>query len=393
MARQSHPLRVNLVTTSLMLGGAELQVFNLAMELHRRGHAVSVTTMRDPEDLTYELSEAGIPLYSLGMRRGVPDPRALLRLAQLIRSERPNVVHSHMVHANLLTRLCRWMAPIPVLISTAHSISEGARWREVAYRLTDFLCDMTTNVCRQCVSHFIEVGAVPKKRIRYIPNGIDIEAFTASCATSSEVRQQLGISENTFLWLAVGHLEEAKDYPNLIDAFASLVAHNTGSGSGSEGFRLLVVGAGSLEQELRQKASLAGLDESHLLLLGARTDVSSLMAAADALVMSSAWEGLPTVLLEAGALSLPAVVTDVGGNRELVTNGLTGFVAPPGDFRALAEEMSRMMELSSADRQEMGRRLRHLVEVRFGLGAVVDQWEQLYWELLEAKSEASRTRQ
>ena len=110
MAADARPLRIQFVTTSLMLGGAEGQVFLLAAEAKRRGHEVSMVTMRDPEAFEDELRTLGIPLHSLAMRRGVGDPRALVRLARLVRAERPDVVHSHMVHANLLARLTRLLA-------------------------------------------------------------------------------------------------------------------------------------------------------------------------------------------------------------------------------------------------------------------------------------------
>ena len=102
--------RLLLVATSMMRGGAEVQVFQLARSLAARGHDVRVVSLRDPEDFQEEFADLGILLDSLGMRSGRPDPRALTRLASIVRSFRPDVVHSHMVHANLLTRLARPLA-------------------------------------------------------------------------------------------------------------------------------------------------------------------------------------------------------------------------------------------------------------------------------------------
>src|SRR5690606_21642274 len=122
MPVDNRSLRIQFVTTSLMHGGAEVQVFLLAAELKRRGHEVSLVTMRDPEAFQPELRALGIPLVSLSMRRGVGDPRAIWRLAKAVRDHRPHVAHSHMVHANLLSRLTRPLAWTPVQVSTAHNL-------------------------------------------------------------------------------------------------------------------------------------------------------------------------------------------------------------------------------------------------------------------------------
>lgn len=366
-----------------MHGGAEVQVFLLAAELKRRGHDVTLVSMRDAEAFEDELNQLGIPVHSLGMQRGVGDPTALFRLARLVRSSRPDVVHSHMVHANLLARLVRLFAPMPVQISTAHNYSEGARWREIAYRLTDPLCDLTTNVCQACVEHFVDVGASPKARIRYMPNGLDVEKFQARPGAREAKRQELGIADGTTLWLAVGRLEEQKDYPNLIEAVRQLTTDED-----VMPFTVIVAGEGTVHEELDGLTRAANLDPTRFRLLGSRTDVVDLMAAADAYVMSSAWEGLPMVLLEAGASRLPAVVTDVGGNREVVADGGTGFVVPPHDPGALANAMRRLMQLGDAELRAMGDNARLNIEASFGLAGVVDQWEEIYRDLLERRGKA-----
>ncbi len=372
-------LRLQLVTTSMMGGGAEVQVLLLAKELKRRGHAVEVVSMRDPEAFEDEFAAADIPFHSLGMRRGAADPRAVLRHARLVRAFQPHVVHSHMVHANLLARVTRLLAPFPVQISTAHNLTEGARWREVAYRLTDPLSDLTTNVCKPCVERFVEVGAAPAGRIRYMPNGLEFKAFEMPEGTREAKRAELGVDGRTFLWLAVGRLEEQKDFPGMIEAVAELSRIRPGAD-----FKVVVAGEGHLAESLRARAVDLGLAD-RFELIGVRTDVPALMAAADGYLMSSAWEGLPMVLLEAAAARLPAVVTDVGGNAEVVRHQETGLVVPPHDFAALADAMSELSMLPSEARRAMGENARQHAERAFGIEGVVDRWETLYRELLAKK--------
>lgn len=134
---------VVLLTTNLARGGAETQVALLALSLRQRGWPVSVVSLLDPSAFQAELSAAGVPIHSLHMHPGRPDPLALARLAVLLRKLRPRVLHSHMFHANLLGRLAHLAFPVPVVISTLHSMAEssrhstGTRLRDWLYRATD----------------------------------------------------------------------------------------------------------------------------------------------------------------------------------------------------------------------------------------------------------------
>ncbi|MDH5570475.1 MAG: glycosyltransferase, partial [Gammaproteobacteria bacterium] len=305
----------------------------------------------------------------------IPDPRSIFRLAGFIKKWKPLILHSHMVHANLLGRIVRIFATVPVVISTAHNINEGARWREIAYRVTDFLTDITTNVSQAAVDRYIDVGAAPRDRIRFIPNGLNTDEFTKDEQARQLLRDELGVKD-AFLWLAVGRLVEAKDYPNMFRAFAS-INYNINT-------RLFIVGQGELEQDLKQQVRALGL-EKRIQFLGVRQDIPQLMNAADGYVMSSAWEGLPMVLLEAAATGMPIVATDVGGNREVVLNGTSGFVVTPYDSEQLANAMQDIMTMSENERATMGKVGRQYVVDNYSLDNVVSMWEDLYWELLRRK--------
>jgi glycosyltransferase involved in cell wall biosynthesis len=136
--------------------------------------------------------------------------------------------------------------------------------------------------------------------------------------------------------------------------------------------------------EIRSAIAAADL-EDRVRLLGQRSDVPALMQAADAFVMSSAWEGLPIVLLEASASSLPIVATDVGGSHDAIVDGASGHVVPPGDAAALGDAMRAVMALPVADRLAMGEASRRHVSESFDMERVADTWEELYRSLLAAK--------
>lgn len=368
--------KITFLITGLGYGGAETQLVNLATRLKGRGWDVIVVSMLPPHAFAEELAAAEIPLATLGMRRGVPDPRAVFRLAKILRSWKPCVLHSHMVHANLLARITRFFGRIPVVVSTAHNINEGGRWREIAYRLTDFLADITTNVSRAAVERYVRVGAVPENKIIFLPNGIDTVRFQFKRDAKLQLRRDFEINNN-FVWLAVGRFEEQKDYPNLLWAFKKVVDEKSD-------VKLLLVGEGQLLEETKNLArSLCLLDKVHF--LGIRRDIPDLMSAADAFVLSSRWEGFGIVLVEAMACQLPVVATNSGGPSEIVLNNVNGYLVPPRDPEALAAAMLKMMSLSEEERRAMGQAGRAHVEANYSLDRVVDQWEQLYVELLNRK--------
>lgn len=369
-------MRCVLLVTGLAYGGAETQVVHLATRLKGRGWEVRVVSLMEPKAYVKELEAAGIPIFSLGIRRKLPDPRPILRLVRLIRKWRPHIVHSHMVHANLLARVVRPLAPIAVLVCTAHSIDEGGRLRELFYRWSDSLCCLTTQVSRAGLERYVRIGAVPAEKIRFIPNGVDTARFKPDSEVRLVLRKELGV-EDFFVWLAVGRFDPPKDYPNLLRAFAQVARESPEA-------VLLIVGDGPLRPSMQDLACELGLGE-RVRFLGIRRDVPELMNAADAYVMSSAWEGMPMVLLEASAAALPIVATDVGGNREVVVEGESGFLVPARDHEALAAAMLRVMCLPAEVRRRMGEAGRRYVEANFALDRVVDRWEELYRELLARK--------
>lgn len=376
--------RITFLVTTLTRGGAENQVRLLARGLARRGWDVQVVAMARPSAYEDELRDAGVDVVSLEMRSRVPMPGQLVALVQALRHVRPDVLHAHMWRANILARLVRPLGRPRVLVCTAHNVTEGGAPLEGqgavdwAYRLTDRLGDMTTNVSRSAVERYVRVRAAPARRIRYMPNGTDMTELAPTPGLRGEVRAALGVDEGVFVWLAAGRLHRQKDYATLLRAFE-------GPEAGPSSVELWIAGTGPEEAALRGQARDAGLD-GRVRFLGLRSDVPALMQAADAYAMSSLWEGLPIVLLEAAGSGLPIVSTRVGGTSEVVRDGETGFLVPPGQPEALRDAMARVMALDATARRGLGDAGRALVEREYALDGVLDQWEQLYAELLAARS-------
>lgn len=357
-------MRIAYLVTTLGVAGAEMQVLMLAREMRRRDHDVAVVSLRDDFlDLVPKLGEEGIPSFSLGLDHHWLLLSALGRARAWGKEWRPDVVHSHMVHANVFGRLLRLVLDIPVLISTAHTIYEGGQLRMWAYRATDWLTDLTTNVSPEAVGAFVSKRACPATRIRYVANGVDVHRFRPDLTARVCLRRELGVGDR-FVFLAVGNFYPAKDYPTLIEAFAQLHSLQRDA-------LLLIAGEGPHRQDIEALIRSLSLDHA-VRLLGTRRDVPDLMNAADCFVMSSVYEGAPMVLIEAMSCGKHIICTEFGGAASLIGN--TGVLVPCRNPVLLATAMLEM----AGRRQNLNKDARSRAESLFCIEGVANTWEDLY---------------
>ncbi|RLV61408.1 glycosyltransferase [Parashewanella curva] len=364
-------MRVLFVATGLGIGGAEKQILDLAEALIKKGHSVKVACITG--DCAYPLSnEVQKSLCYLNANKSpISLLNALFKLSTIIRQFMPDAVHSHMVHANIFSRIVRLFTKTPVLISSAHNQNEGGKLRMLAYRVTNNLSDLTTNVSEQAALSFIEKKAVPKDQIKVFYNGINTDLFHYCKESRSSLRNELRISQDDQMLLAVGRLTEAKDYPNMLRAIKLLIEKNNK-------LKLFIAGQGELSDSLNTLVEELNLTEN-VTFLGVRHDINCLMSAADCFVLSSEWEGLPLVIGEAMACELPVVVTNAGGSREFVNDN--GFVVPIQNADALAAGIQSVLDMPEQERKVLGNNARNYIVNHFSLDAVADKWIDLYRNL------------
>jgi len=362
------------ITTGLAYGGAETQLVRLTERLVSRSWELSVISLLTPQAYTEELERSGIKVFSLGLHRRFPDPRAFAKLVKIIRCEQPAVITSFMIHANLLARFARPITRVPILICSARNITESGRIgslriREILYKLTDPLCDITVQNSRAGFERYIRKGIVPENKMKYIPNGVDTLQFRPNIDIRNRLRKELRL-EGKFVWLTVGRFDPQKDYQNLLQAFSQVTSKESNT-------RLLVIGDGPLNPIIKNLSRDLGLRDS-INFLGIRRDVDEILNAADGFVLASSWEGLPNVLLESASVGLPIVATDVGGNLEILVNEKTGFAVPPKDSDSLARAMIRLMLLPERVRLQMKEASREHILNHFSFEQVVAEWENLF---------------
>lgn len=359
-------MKIFYIVTGLGMGGAEKVVVDLADALVTKGHNVLLVYLTGSAVVLPK--NVNIQIINLCMNAKIDAVSAFFKLRRLIHEFQPDVVHSHMIHANLLTRLVRLTTPIKRLISTAHSSNEGGKLRMLAYRLTDALANISTNVSEEAVAAFIKAKAVRPGRMIAIHNGIATDAFAFNPAARIRLRQSLLIDEGCRLILAVGRFHEAKDYPNLLNALAVLPANGPN-------YQLCIAGDGPLRGNLIALIAQLGLSD-RIRFLGIRHDIADLMSASDVFVLSSAWEGFPIVVMEAMANERVLVVTDCGGVREAV--GETGYLVKRKDPKALAKALIKALQLPAIQSVALGHAARQRVLDKYSLDAVVEKWLQIY---------------
>jgi glycosyltransferase involved in cell wall biosynthesis len=212
---------------------------------------------------------------------------------------------------------------------------------------------------------------MPRNKCIVLLNGIDTAEFASDDGRRASTRAEMEVRAE-FIWLAVGRIVPAKDYPNLIEAFKQVraIISNAQLWIAGEPSSARFGRAGRLAADVKRCAP------GGVRWLGLRRDLPALLDAADAFVLSSAWEGMPLAVGEAMAMEKPVVATDVGGVRELIW--ACGSMVPPKDPGALATAMLEMMHTSQEDRATLGRAARARIQHYFNLDDKADEWESLY---------------
>ncbi|WP_050288451.1 glycosyltransferase [Yersinia intermedia] len=357
------------IITGLGMGGAEKQTVLLANKMFSAGHDVMIISLTGE---TVVRPEKGIHLRELNLDKSIFNLcNGLFKARKIIKKFKPDVIHSHMYHANIFSRILRLFTKIPVLICTAHSTNEGSTLRMLAYRYTDRLASLSTNVSQDAVDSFVSKRASTADRMIVVTNGIDTSQFHFSVSDRQTKRTELAISDETPMLLSVGRLMKAKDYPNLLNAYSLLLKNYNYKNIP----RLFIVGTGHLDSHLKNMASELAI-EQYVTFLGRRDDIRQLMCATDIFVLSSEWEGFPLVITEAMACKKLIVATDSGGIKEAL--GECGAVVPVKNPDALSNAIYKMINLSDDEKISLGEKVRARIVKTNSIDKIVEHWMSIY---------------
>ncbi|MCZ3355327.1 glycosyltransferase [Acinetobacter pittii] len=358
-------MKILYVITGLGGGGAEKVVADLADQMTYKGHQVKIAYLKG--NVVVRPKNDSIELIYIGLESLKNYKKAYKKYKIIVEQYQPDIVHSHMVHANIFTRIMRYFCKIPKLVCTAHNSNEGGVLRMLAYRYTNNLSDINTNVSKEATEAFQKKKAFDASAIT-IYNGIDLTKFRKKVIDRNTILLN-HIHLNQKIILAVGRLNEQKDYPNLIKAI-SLLKENS-----SQAFKLLIVGDGEEKYAIEELIRKLNLDKD-VTLLGRRNDIAELMSIADYFVLSSAFEGFGLVVAEAMACETFVVATDCGGVKEVM--GGHGLMVPPQDSKALADQLLRAINMPLNVRLENNRKALNYVHENFDLEKTTMQWLKIY---------------
>ncbi len=352
--------------------GAEKQMVLLAKGLPRDRFRVEAAALSRLGPFEAELEEAGIPVTLIGKRAKV-DPLAFLRLERFLKARKFDVVQTWIFAANVYGRAAARRAGVPVVVVAEMAVDlwKGRLERLIDRRLATW-CDRLVGNSHAVVDFYRSLG-IPDDRLAMIYSGADDEP---PAVDRRQVRASLGIEPEAPMILFAGRLAEQKRVDDLLKALDLL--HHIQPDA-----QTIIAGDGPLRDSLEELAQLYQLDD-HVRFVGHRDDVPMIMAAADLLVLPSAYEGLPNVVLEAMRFRKPVVATSAPGTVEVVVDGETGILTPIGHPRALATALRDLIR-DPAMAARMGEAGRIRAESHFHTRAMIDQFANLYESVYRSK--------
>jgi len=369
-AQKASPLRLALCITELERGGVEQCFVELATRLDRRRFHPVVYSLgpRPPDDvrsLAGILESSGIEVNYLDASRTWHAPRALRQLKRALKSQQPDVVITWLFHANLIGRLAAWRADVGPVVSAIRVAERRSRWHLRLDRWTTQLVRQYVCVSRSVAEFSAREGGLSADRLTVIPNAVDIQRYAMAKPVDLTT---LGFASGRRAVVAVGRLDVQKRPDWLLRGASDWLAR-------APSHDLLVVGDGPMRDSAERLAADLGIgDRVHF--VGWRADVPNLLAASDLLLLSSAWEGMPNVVLEAMAAGRAVVATDVEGVAELLGPNSTEQIVPLDELKAFSDRVVEM--LADPDRrQALGEINRHRADDEFSWAKVLDEYERL----------------
>jgi glycosyltransferase involved in cell wall biosynthesis len=380
MQEINRKLLITHIITDLEVGGAEVMLYRLLLNTDKSRFSTNVVSLTNVGPIGKKIQASDVPVSALGMRRGVPDPMAVVRLSNQIRRMKPAVVQTWMYHADLLGGVAAKLATgVPVVWGIHHTtLSDNKRSTilvaKVCARLSKWIPNKIVCCSRASRTVHAELGYEEQKMV-VIPNGFDLDCFRPDSKAQKDVRDELNLPDTTLLIGLMGRFHLQKDHHNFIKAAARL--HGRYS---DVHFVLCGDDVAWNNPDLVAWIDSAGI-RKRCHLLGRRDDMSRLQASLDiATTASCSGEAFPLVIGEAMACGVPCVVTNLGDSAHII--GDTGLVVPPKDPEALAQAWGKILSLAPQDRLQLGERARQRIRENFDLHSIVRRYEELYESVL-----------
>lgn len=365
-------MRAIIMISSLAMAGTERNIVSVAPYIRKQGidlRLVSMNTRRD-SPLAAEFEETGVPRFDLGAAR-MTDTAAWGRFTEMLRGEQIDLIHAQDQDTIIYAALAHRRLGIPTVMSR-HVLFEPADTLKEKMRAQMVLLAAKMGIQRVIAvseavrQDFARLANLPIARIETIYNGLDMSRFVVD-TPRAELRKSLGWDDDEAVVTMVAALRRGKGHEVLFQAVPKIL-------EAVPNLKIKLVGDGEIAEQIKAQAAPLG---DVIEFMGQRTDVPQILAASNAATLPSWAEALPTVLIEAGAASIPIVATDVGGAKEITIDGDTGYIVPPGQPGKLAERLIDVLKDPDAA-EAMGKRAHDRVTSIFSLEEQARQTAELY---------------
>jgi len=362
-------IKIMHVVQTLDIGGLEKVVIDLVSFSNRNRFDFVVCCLSERGVFAGDLEKNGIKILFLNKRNGF-DLGLVFKIASIIKKEKIDVLHTHNQRPQFYGTPAARISRVPFYIHTRHGKNDPDNYKNIL--LSRFFTAFTDKIV--CVSDDIKRFAVNVERLQsnklqVINNGIDISIFSGNKFEDKTFKNFIGVSQKTKLIGTVGRLAKIKNQHLLISTFKDTLK------SGQD-VTLLIIGDGPLREELVDYSCKLGLSKK-VLFLGSRKDVPQILKILDVFVLSSTSEGMSLVLLEAMAAGVPMVVTDVGGNPELIEDGKNGFLVPSENVAAMSDAICKILSDESLQRDMADYNCKKALS-EFGVEKMKCEYEELY---------------
>ena len=370
-------IKIVYIITGTGIGGAEKILYHTVTGLNNNHYSVSVCSLKERGEIARDLERQGIEVHCLKMENKegfigwLTTIGSLIRLIPYLRKLQPTIVHSFLFRANIVARIASYITSIPIVISSIRVMGGEKNYFHYLERMTSFMVDHYITVSESVKDYLVRKSRIPLEKVSVIYNGVNIKEHN-----SLKMPNQRVIGAEDKVVITVGRLHTQKGHSYLLQAIAKVQKEISK-------VKVLVIGEGEEENNLKNLAKSLDLTDK-IIFAGLRVDVEEILPEADLFVLPSLWEGMPNALLEAMALGIPVVATDVGGIPEVVIHEETGILIPPKDSDALASAMIDLLQ-NNFKAQKMGEAGRDRVEKHFSLARTIEKTECLYKKLLEGK--------
>ena len=364
--------KILIIINSLVVGGGENQVANVMRLLSDRFEFHVITVLpNDPVFVRNNVDTDVVTIHPLNSGKSlIHFPAVFFKMLSLTKKIKPDLIHGVLFQANILARMMKAFTGIRT-VNSVYDVSEEPAFNLRMLKLTNNKADRIFFDNTAGKKNYVAKKMMREDQVIYTPNGIGpIADPVFNEKLKQELLKRINFKEGESLWLNVSRLAVQKDHRTLIEAFDLLIGKFPAN-------KLLLVGHGPLEQEIKDLITEKGLKD-HIFFMGRINDVYTLCKMCGQYVCSSAWEGMPIIIMQAMLYKLPVVSTDVGAIPDLIENNITGYLCERRNPQALSKAMECMITAKEEEKENIREAAYKKITEEFSFERLKENWDNNY---------------